>query len=91
MTTNWKIQIDWDRDGDFTTAIDDVTNDVMQANWFLGFRKPYDDVANEVLMVLKLRNNNRRFSARSASATGPRFLASSVPSAAALRQAAICE
>jgi hypothetical protein len=21
----WKIQIDWDRDGDFTTAIDDVT------------------------------------------------------------------
>jgi hypothetical protein len=62
MTTNWKIQIDWDRDGDFTTAIDDITDYVMSAKWVLGLQKPYQEVAQEMTLGLILRNSDRRFS-----------------------------
>ncbi len=34
--TNWTIAIDWDRNGDFTGAYDDVTDRVIEAHWFLG-------------------------------------------------------
>ena len=31
MTTVWKILIDWDRNGDFAGAYDDVTDRVIKA------------------------------------------------------------
>lgn len=58
MTTNWKIQIDWDRDGDFTTTIDDMTQRVIGGDWALGMRRPYQDTADSAVMNLTLRNDD---------------------------------
>jgi hypothetical protein len=62
MTTTWKILIDWDRDVEFTDPIDDVTSYTMSANWFLGCRRPYSDVADDSMFELILDNSDQRFS-----------------------------
>jgi hypothetical protein len=41
----WTIAIDWDRNGNFTDPYDNVTGRVIDARWFLGMQKPYQDVA----------------------------------------------
>jgi hypothetical protein len=62
MTTAWTIAIDWDRNGDFTTSGDDVTGYVIDANWFLGFRRLYEDTADNSKLQLTLDNSDKRFS-----------------------------
>jgi hypothetical protein len=62
MTTTWKIFIDWDRNGNFTSLYDDVTAYTTSANWFLGFRIPYVNVADNNKLELILNNSDRRFS-----------------------------
>ena len=44
MATTWTIAIDWDRDGEFS-GDDIVTERAVWVNWFLGFREPYKDIA----------------------------------------------
>lgn len=58
----WKLKIDWDRNVDFTGTFDDVTNRVIQCNWFLGMRKPYQESADNSLAVFVLNNVDRRYS-----------------------------
>jgi len=58
--TTWTIAIDWDRDG-FTEG-DTVTNYTVWVNWFLGFRKPFMDIAENSMLGLVLDNRDRRFS-----------------------------
>jgi hypothetical protein len=62
MTTIWTIAIDWDRDGSFSSQYDDVTNDVISAQWFLGEKKPYQDTADDSTLTLVLDNSDKRFS-----------------------------
>lgn len=62
MSTNWTIAIDWDRNNDYSGTYDDITNRVMQTNWFLGMRKPYQDVADNSLCVIVLSNADRLYS-----------------------------
>jgi hypothetical protein len=62
MTTIWTIKIDWQRDGNFTEAIDDVPNYVKSAEWFLGMTEPYQDDANDSTLQLVLDNSDKRFS-----------------------------
>lgn len=62
MTTTWTIAIDWERTGTFDGTYDDVTDLVISANWFLGMRKPYADVADDSMLKLVLNNSDRRFS-----------------------------
>lgn len=62
MTTTWTIAIDWDRDGSFSGQYDDVTDYVISARWFLGQRKPYQDIADDSMLTLVLNNSDRRFS-----------------------------
>jgi hypothetical protein len=62
MPTTWTIAIDWDRNGNYTDSIDDVTNRVIEAKWFLGMQKPYQDVADESKLSLILDNSDKRFS-----------------------------
>lgn len=62
MTTTWTIAIDWDRNGNYTDPNDDVSNYVVSANWFLGFRQPYKDVAHDSMLELVLNNDDQRFS-----------------------------
>ncbi len=61
MTTTWTIAIDWDRDGTFS-GDDIVTDRAIWINWFLGFRKPYMDIADNSVLGLVLDNRDRRFS-----------------------------
>jgi len=60
--TIWTISIDWDRNGDYAGTYDDVTSRVLQANWFLGMRKPYQEMAHNSMCVIVLSNADRRFS-----------------------------
>ena len=62
MPTSWTISIDWDRNGDFSSTYDDVTNRVLQTNWFLGMRKTYQDMADNSVCVFTLSNADRMFS-----------------------------
>ena len=62
MSTSWTISIDWDRNGDFSTTYDDVTSRVLQTNWFLGMRKPYQELADNSMCVIILNNADRRYS-----------------------------
>ena len=55
MSTTWLISIDWDRNGDHTGTYDDVTSRVLQTNWFLGMRKPYQEMADNSVCVFVLR------------------------------------
>ena len=61
MPTTWTIAIDWDRDGAFS-GDDIVTERAVQVNWFLGFREPIQDIAENSTLGLVLDNRDRRFS-----------------------------
>ena len=62
MTTTWTIAIDWDRNGNYTDTYDDGTDRVISANWFLGMRQPYQEIADNSTLTLVLNNEDRRYS-----------------------------
>jgi len=62
MTTTWTIAIDWDRNGNFTDANDDVTSRVTSAEWVLGIQRAYQDCADNSVLKLVLNNADKRFS-----------------------------
>ena len=70
MATTWTIAIDWDRDGEFS-GDDIVTDRAVWANWFLGFREPYMDIAQNAVLGLVLDNRDRRFSPENEDARNP--------------------
>lgn len=41
---------------------DDITDRVLSANWFVGMRNAYQDVADDSMLKLDLDNSDRRFS-----------------------------
>ena len=70
MATAWTIAIDWDRDGEFS-GDDIVTERAVWVNWFLGFREPYKDIAQNSVLGLVLDNRDRRFSPENEDAGNP--------------------
>jgi hypothetical protein len=62
MATIWTIAIDWERNDNFTGAYDDVTSRVISATWFLGNRQPYQEMADDSMLRLKLDNSDKRYS-----------------------------
>lgn len=62
MTTTWTIAIDWDRNGNFTDTYDNVTSRVISANWFLGMRQAYQEMADNSTLTLVLDNVDKRYS-----------------------------
>lgn len=62
MGTTWTIAIDWERTGSFDGEYDDVTERVLDANWFLGLKRPYEDIAHDSVLQLSLQNQDRLFS-----------------------------
>ena len=70
MATTWTIAIDWDRNGEFS-GDDVVTNRTVWVNWFLGFRDPYMDIAQNSVLGLVLDNRDRRFSPENEDAANP--------------------
>lgn len=70
MSTNWSITVDWDRNGWNSDEApnddyEDVTNRVISANWFLGMRQPYQDMADNSMLQLVLDNSDKQFSPES--------------------------
>ena len=70
MATTWTIAIDWDRDGEFS-GDDIVTERTVWVNWFLGFREPYKDIAENSVLGLVLDNRDRRFSPENEDTANP--------------------
>ena len=70
MATTWTIAIDWDRDGEFS-GDDIVTERAVWVNWFLGFREPFKDIAQNSTLGLVLDNRDRRFSPENEDAANP--------------------
>ncbi len=50
--TTWTIAIDWNRDGDYSDSNEDMTSQVISANWFLGMRQPYQESADNSMLQL---------------------------------------
>ncbi len=67
MATTWTVAIDWERNSNFIGTYDDVTNRVLDAHWLIGARKPYQDVADEMMLSLTLDNSDKRYSPEYAS------------------------
>ncbi len=57
-----QILVDWDNDGDYDDANEDITDYVRSARWQVGFRKPFMSVADETDAEFELVNIDRRFS-----------------------------
>lgn len=48
--------------GDMADLYDNVTDDVKQMSWFIGFKQPYQDIAHQLTLRLLLDNQEKRFS-----------------------------
>lgn len=60
--TGWKFLIDWDNDGDWSEAYEDVTQYVMNANWEIGMKKPFQLTSDASRLTMMLDNQDKRFS-----------------------------
>ena len=67
MATQWKVEIDWERNGNYTGTYDNVTDRTILTQWFVGMRQPYQLTADNSVLRLVLRNDDRLFSAEYAS------------------------
>lgn len=57
-----RVYIDFDLDGDFDEAIEDVTPYLIEADWGLGFRKPFQTTSDEARCTIVLSNLDKQFS-----------------------------
>ncbi|MDX2139796.1 MAG: hypothetical protein SF123_17050 [Chloroflexota bacterium] len=62
MATTWNISIDWNRDGDYGDSHEDVTARVISVMWGLGIQEVYQDIADNSVLKLTLKNEDRLFS-----------------------------
>ncbi|MCZ7544645.1 MAG: hypothetical protein M5R40_14490 [Anaerolineae bacterium] len=68
-TVTYTFQVDWDNDGDFSGADEDISACVLDAEWEIGYARPHDRAAAPGWLALTLDNSDRRFSP--AQAAGP--------------------
>ena len=61
MATVLKVVIDWNADGLFSGAYDDVTADIESINWSLGMRLMYQPVADESTCNIILKNTDGKY------------------------------
>lgn len=61
-TAQWRIQVDWNRDGDFSDTNEDITEYVKEFNFTNGFTTPYKSFADDGELVVTLDNSSRLFS-----------------------------
>lgn len=57
-----KFYVDWDGDGTFDDANEDITADVQSARWSLGSRNPFQSVADESTLTIVVRNTTGKYS-----------------------------
>jgi len=54
--------MDWDNDGDFDEADENVTSFVKKASWDVGMKEAFQDTADESRAVMTFNNSDKRFS-----------------------------
>ena len=62
MSINWIISIDWDRNNNYTDTYDNVTARVISAQWSLGIETAYEEVADNSVLRLVLKNDDKLYS-----------------------------
>lgn len=67
MMVTLTVQIDFNRDGDFTDTYDDISAEVIRASWNLGMRRAYQIVADESRLTIEVRNKDKKYSPENAS------------------------
>lgn len=60
---DYKFYVDWNNDGDYGEAYEDITADVMGASWQRGFSGPPPAQANAGSLTLTLRNGTGKYTA----------------------------
>ena len=58
----WKLLVDWNRDGDFSDASEDITQYVIEWHWKLGNSNPYQEIGDEAEATFVLDNQTGYFS-----------------------------
>lgn len=58
----YRFYVDWDDDGNFDAPDEDVTADVIDAAWRLGFHQPFEAISPPGRARLTLLNADRRYS-----------------------------
>lgn len=58
----WRFLVDWNADGDWDEANEDITEYVLSAEWRLGMHQPWQLTADETTARIALDNSTRRFS-----------------------------
>jgi len=62
-----KFYVDWNKNSNFTGTYDDITADVVNADWFLGARSPFQSVCDELTLRLTLKNTTGKYSPENSS------------------------
>lgn len=62
FTPAFQYLIDWDKDGDWDEAEEDVSEYVISAEWSNGAEEAFQLVSDEARLILTLNNETRRFS-----------------------------
>jgi len=57
-----KFYVDWNKNENFTGTYDDITADVIEAEWFLGARSPFQSTCDELTLRLTLKNTTGKYS-----------------------------
>ena len=62
VSATWNFYIDLTGDGDFADTDEDITDDVMTADWQIGFSNPFDIVSRATTCTLLLSNTANKYS-----------------------------
>ena len=66
VDATWTYEIDLTRDGDFADSSEDVTSNVLEIEWQLGFSDAYDPVSRTATLSMVLNNSDKRYSPENA-------------------------
>lgn len=61
MSVQWKVYLDWDNDGDFDDAYEDITAYAMDLEFQYGMSKPFQVMGDENILRMRLTNADGRF------------------------------
>jgi hypothetical protein len=58
---NWQVRIDWDNNLNFTDLYDDISSDIIEMSWHVGFSKPYETVITEIPARIVVVNDDGKY------------------------------
>lgn len=64
---SWKFLVDWDNDGDFDDANENISADIMRASWRLGMNNTFQEIADETDGEFVLSNLDGKYNPENSS------------------------